>query len=28
MNYTTEMKVYDALGATMWMVMFFLLMAV
>ena len=27
MNYTTEMKVYDALGAIMWTAMLFLLMA-
>ena len=27
MNYTTEMKVYDAMGAIMWTAMLFLLMA-
>jgi len=28
MTYTTEMKVYDALGAVMWTAMLYLLMAV
>jgi len=28
MTYTTEMKVYDAIGAVMWTAMLYLLMAV